>query len=140
MSVLDKDYSATPLWKKLGIKEGSRLAIVGAPAHFRSLIEPLPGGLRVTTRAAGTHDVIVAFESRAAGLKKKFAALPDALDPAGGLWIAYPKKSSKLQTDLTFEKVQEAGLKAGLVDNKSCAIDHDWSAVRFVYRLKDRPL
>ena len=135
----DKDYSGTPLWKKLGIKEGSRVAIIGAPAHFRSLIEPLPDGVRVATRASGASDVIVAFESRMAGLKKSVAALPKALDSAGGLWICYPKKTSKLTTDLTFENVQAAGLKAGLVDNKSCAIDHDWSAVRFVYRLKDRP-
>jgi hypothetical protein len=135
----EKDYSATPLRKKLGIKDVSRLAILGAPAHFRSLIEPLPPGVRVTTRAAGTSDVIVAFETRAKWLGKRFASLARALDPAGGLWIAYPKKSSSVATDLTFESVQQTGLKAGLVDNKICAIDGDWSAVRFVYRLKDRP-
>ena len=134
----DKDYSATPLWKKLGIKGGARVAIIGAPAHFRSLIEPLPDGVRVATRLSGDSDVIVAFESKAAGLRKSFATLPKKLDPAGGLWICYPKKSSTLPTDLTFESVQATGLKARLVDNKSCAIDHDWSAVRFVYRLKDR--
>lgn len=135
----EKDYSAIPLWKKLGIKEGARVAIIGAPAHFRSLIEPLPEGVRVATRPSSECDVIVAFDSKAAGLKKSFAVLPKTLDPAGGLWICYPKRSSKLPTDLTFETVQAAGLRAGLVDNKSCAIDHDWSAVRFVYRLKDRP-
>jgi hypothetical protein len=137
--VPEKDYSATPLSKKLGIKRGSRVAIVGAPAHFRSLIEPLPDGVRVSKGARSAQDVIIAFETRAPGLKKSFTGLPKALDPAGGLWIAYPKKSSGLPTDLTFENVQAAGLKAGLVDNKSCAIDHAWSAVRFVYRLKDRP-
>ncbi len=61
------------------------------------------------------------------------------LDPAGGLWVCYPKKSSTIETDLTFENVQEIGLAVGLVDNKSCAIDDDWSALRFVYRLEDRP-
>jgi hypothetical protein len=135
----DKDYSATPLYKKLGIKRRSRVAIVGAPAHFRSLIDPLPEAVRISRRATGAHDVIVAFESREAELKRSFASLRKALDPAGGLWIAYPKRSSDIATDLTFESVQKAGLNAGLVDNKSCAIDHTWSAVRFVYRLKDRP-
>jgi hypothetical protein len=136
----EKDYSATPLWKKLGIKEASRVIISGAPAHFRSLIEPLPDSVRVSTKTAGPPaDVIVAFETALRGLTKRFAELAKALGPAGGLWIAYPKKSSKISTDLTFDNVQAVGLKAGLVDNKSCAIDDDWSALRFVYRLKDRP-
>ncbi len=135
----DKDYSATPLWKKLGIKEESRLAIVDAPARFRSLISPLPDGVRVASRASGTQDLIVSFETGAQRLAKRFESMVKALAPAGGLWIAYPKRSSSIDTDLTFENVQSAGLAAGLVDNKSCAIDPDWSAVRFVYRLKDRP-
>jgi hypothetical protein len=136
----EKDYSGTPLWKKLGIKEASRVIISGAPAGFRSLIEPLPGGVRVSTKTAGPPaDVIVAFETAERGLPKRFAAFAKTLGPAGGLWIAYPKKSSKISTDLTFDNVQAIGLKAGLVDNKGCAIDHDWSALRFVYRLKDRP-
>jgi hypothetical protein len=136
----EKDYSGTPLWKKLGIREASRVIVVGAPAHFRSLIEPLPEDVRVATKTSGTSaDVIVAFETTERSLPKRFAALAKALAPAGGLWIAYPKKTSKIDTDLTFENVQATGLEAGLVDNKSCAIDEDWSAVRFVYRLKDRP-
>ena len=135
----EKDYSATPLWKKLGIKERSRVAIIGAPARFRSRLEPLPEGVHVSTRAARPIDVVVAFETRLSGLGKWFASLARTLGPAGGLWIAYPKRSSPIETDLTFANVQSAGLKAGLVDNKSCSIDDDWSAVRFVYRLKDRP-
>jgi len=135
----DKDYSSTPLWKKLGIKVGSRLAIVGPPAGFRSLLEPLPDGVHVTQRTAGTLDVIVVFETRASALRRRFGPLTRALGAAGGLWVAYPKRSSSITTDLTFENVQQAGLAAGLVDNKSCAIDENWSAVRFVYRLKDRP-
>jgi hypothetical protein len=133
----EKDYSATPLWKKLGVKQGSRLAIAGAPAHFRSLIEPLPEGVRVAAR--GRADVVVTFETRSAKLRARFDALKGRLDPNGGLWLAYPKKSSAIATDLTFASVQATGLAAGLVDNKSCAIDGDWSAVRFVYRLTDRP-
>jgi hypothetical protein len=136
----EKDYSGTPLWKKLGIREASRVIVVGAPAHFGSLIKPLPKDARVSTKGSGAAaDVIVAFETTERSLPKRFAALAKALNPAGGLWIAYPKKTSKIVTDLTIENVQATGLEAGLVDNKSCAIDEDWSAVRFVYRLKDRP-
>jgi hypothetical protein len=101
-----KDYSATPLSKKLGAKPG-----VG---------------------------VTVFFTTSRAGLAKRFAKLKRTLDPADGLWVAWPKRSSKLETDLDFDAVQRIGLDAGLVDNKSCAIDEDWQAVRFVYRREDR--
>ena len=83
-------------------------------------------------------DVVVYFTTSRAELKRRFAKLKQTLAPADGLWVAYPKKSSKLETDLTFEAVQRVGLDAGLVDNKSIAFDQDWSAVRFVYRVKDR--
>jgi len=135
----DKDYSATPLWKKLGIKACARVAIIGAPGGFRAQLEPLPEAVRVSPRAVGSLDVIIAFETRASRIAKRFGSLRRVLDPAGGLWIAYPKRSSAIKADLTFARVQEAGLAAGLVDNKSCAIDADWSGVRFVWRLKDRP-
>ena len=135
----DKDYSSTPLWRKLGIKEGSRVLIDGAPAGFRASLEPLPARVRLTTRSSKPFDVIVVFQPKAAGLERRLRELMPVLDPAGGLWIAYPKKSSMIETDLTFDAVQGAGLGAGLVDNKRCAIDVDWSAVRFVYRLKNRP-
>jgi len=83
-------------------------------------------------------EVVVLFTTTRAELEQRFAALKATLAPADGLWIAWPKKASKLDTDLTFEAVQELGLAAGLVDNKSCAIDADWQALRFVYRLVDR--
>ena len=86
---------------------------------------------------AGT-DVIVYFTTRRAELERRFAALKATLAPADGLWVAWPKKASGIETDLTFAIVQQTGLAAGLVDNKSCAIDQSWQALRFVYRLKDR--
>ena len=132
----DKDYSLVPLWKKLGIKDGSSVAIVRSPADVT--IELPPGAQRLARPATDT-DVIVVFDTKMAGLTKGFPALKRKLAPDGGLWVAYPKKSSKIATDLTFENVQAVGLDAGLVDNKSCAIDDNWSAVRFVYRLKERP-
>ena len=82
--------------------------------------------------------VVVFFTTTRANLARRFGALKDTLDPADGLWVAWPKKASKLETDLDFETVQAIGLRAGLVDNKSAAIDADWQAVRFVYRLADR--
>ncbi len=83
--------------------------------------------------------VVVFFTTSRADLKRRFAGLKRTLKPADGLWIAWPKKASKIENDLTFEDVQTIGLDGGLVDNKSAAIDDDWQAVRFVYRLEDRP-
>ncbi|MGH2712238.1 MAG: DUF3052 domain-containing protein [Actinomycetota bacterium] len=133
----DKDYSATPLPKKLGIKEGSSVALLSAHAGF--VLSPLPTAALVRDRAGSREDVIVFFATGASELERRFGWLKRRLDPAGGLWIAWPKKSSSIENDLTFEEVQRIGLEAGLVDNKSCAIDGDWQALRFVYRLKDRP-
>jgi hypothetical protein len=83
--------------------------------------------------------VTVFFTASRAELEARFHALKQTLAPADGLWIAWPKKASRIETDLDFAAVQQIGLDAGLVDNKSCAIDDDWQAVRFVYRLADRP-
>ena len=102
----DKDYSGTPLGKKLGAKPGV--------------------------------EVLVLFTTNRAELERRFATLKKTLAPADGLWIAWPKKASTIETDLDFPTVQETGLAAGLVDNKSAAIDGEWQAVRFVYRKKDR--
>lgn len=82
--------------------------------------------------------VVVFFTTSRGELERRFAGLKGTLDPADGLWIAWPKKASKLETDLSFEVVQEIGLAQGLVDNKSCSIDERWQALRFVYRLEDR--
>jgi hypothetical protein len=83
--------------------------------------------------------VVVFFTTTRAELERRFEGLKKTLDPADGLWIAWPKKAAKIEGDLTFEAVQEIGLTHGLVDNKSCSIDESWQALRFVYRLTDRP-
>ena len=97
-------------------------------------------GTPLTTKlgAKAGADVVVYFTTDEAELRRRFAKLKRTLKPADGLWIAYPKKSSRVETDLTFDVVQRIGLDAGLVDNKSIAFDDDWSAVRFVYRKQDR--
>ena len=84
-------------------------------------------------------EVLVFFTTSRTELERRFDALKRTLDPADGLWVAWPKKASKVETDLDFAVVQGIGLAAGLVDNKSAAIDEDWQAVRFVYRREDRP-
>jgi hypothetical protein len=139
MTPAPSGYSGTPLPRKLGIKPGSRLALVGAPDDLGATLGELPGGVVVRRRAQGPCDVIVAFFTRGAELERRMPALKRALDPAGGLWIAWPKRSSGVQTDLGDGPVREAGLAAGLVDNKVCAIDETWSGLRFVYRVVDRP-
>ena len=132
-------YSGTPLARKLGIKEGHRVAFSGAPDGFAGLLAPIPDGVEVRARARGPLDVVVFFTRRRSELERRFAALKPALDPAGGLWIAWPKRSSGVETDLTEDVVREIALADGLVDNKVCAIDETWSGLRLVYRLSDRP-
>jgi hypothetical protein len=128
--VVPKD-SQTPLPKKLGITQESRVAVVNGPEGFAERI-----GVEPTRR--GTLDVAVLFATRRGELTRQFTPLARRLAPAGGLWIAWPKKSAEVESDLSFEAVQEIGLRAGLVDNKSCAIDETWQALRFVVRVADR--
>jgi hypothetical protein len=126
-----RDYQTTPLPEKLGIGEFSRVAVVGSPRGFGESIGFSP-------RARGAADVIVFFTTRRADLERRFASLARRLEPAGGLWVAWPKKSADAATDLSFAVVQRIGLAAGLVDNKSCSIDETWQALRFVIRREDR--
>ena len=130
-------YSGTPLARKLGIKPGSRVAILGGPDGLERTLE-LPAGAVVRRQARGPLDVIVAFFDRRAELERRLEKLKALAEPAGGLWIAWPKRSSGVETDMTEGVVRELGLGAGLVDNKVCAIDETWSGLRLVYRLRDR--
>jgi hypothetical protein len=132
-------YSGTPLPKKLGIKEGSTVAFSKAPPEFSAALGNLPDAVTVKRRAVAPLDVSVAFFTRRAELERRLATLGRAIHPDGGLWIAWPKRSSGLPTDLTEDVVRELALAGGLVDNKVCAIDETWSGLRLVYRLRDRP-
>ena len=132
-------YSATPLPKKLGIKPDCRLALVNAPGGFAQTLGELPPGVTPRAMGRGTYDVIVLFAASAEALARALPAARLRLDPAGGLWVAWPKKTSGIRTDITETEVRGRGLDAGLVDNKVCAIDDTWSGLRFVVRLKDRP-
>ena len=135
-----KDYSGTPLWRKLGVTEGARVRIVSGPTELEAAlvaIAPLPDGVQFVQRGSDL-DVIVAFVTRATDLRRRFAPLTRAIAPAGRLWIAWPKKAAKTDTDVDFELVQSTGLAAGLVDNKSASITDVFQGVQFVRR-KDRP-
>jgi len=105
--VASKDYSGTPLSRKLGAKAGAAVTVL--------------------------------FTTGRDELERRFPELKQTLAPADGLWVAWPKKASSIETDLSFEAVQGIGLANGLVDNKSCGVDEDWQALRFVYRRADRP-
>ena len=131
-------YSSTPLAKKLGIKEGSRIALVNAPKNFQSELGELPDGVEFITRPTKSLDIILLFVLTERVLAREFSRLAEKLVTNGMIWIAWPKKSSGVTTDLSFERVQRIGLDVGLVDVKICAIDDTWSGLKFVYRLKDR--
>ena len=131
-------YSSTPLAKKLGIKEGSRIALVNAPENFESELGELPDKVEFLKRPTKSLDIVLFFVLSERALARDFSKLAEKLATNGMIWIAWPKKSSGVTTDLSFEGVQRIGLDAGLVDVKICAIDETWSGLKFVYRLKDR--
>jgi hypothetical protein len=132
-------YSGTPLTTKLGIRDGYRVAFPQAPEGFIGLLGPLPDGVTIRSRASGPLDVIVFFTRRRVELERRLPALRRAMDPAAGLWIAWPKRASGVETDVTEDVVRELGLANRLVDNKVCAIDETWSGLRLVIRLEHRP-
>ena len=132
-------YSGTPLLKKLGIKEGSRIALVNAPEDFDSALGELPDNVQFITRPAKSLDIILLFVLTERALLRDFSRLAVKLVSNGMIWIAWPKKSSGVATDLSEPRVRQIGLDAGLVDVKICAIDDTWSGLKFVFRLKDRP-
>jgi hypothetical protein len=131
-------YSGTPLPRKLGIKPGHRVLALNAPDGFGASLGELPDGVAVRATARGKADVIVSFHDRRAELAKRMPKLRALMEPAAGLWIAWPKRASKLPTDLTEDVVRELALANTLVDNKVCAIDETWSGLRLVIRLRDR--
>ena len=138
MTAIVAGYSGTLLARKLGIKPGARVALVRAPHGFEETLDPLPDGVRVRTQARATQDVVLFFATRRAELERRFDGLANAIAPSGGLWIAWPKRTSNVATDLRESVVRDLGLAHGLVDNKVCAVDDKWSGLRFVFRLRDR--
>lgn len=135
-------YSGKPLAAKLGIRPGMRVILLGAPEQFAALLAPLPDGVSIVHNlddVAGTP-YIHYFTTQSEALRIDFAALKEALAPDGMLWISWPKRASKVTTDLDENVIRATGLAHGLVDVKVAAVDETWSALKFVYRTADRPL
>ena len=131
-------YSGTPLPRKLGIKEGSRVAVLSAPDDFDATLGPLPDRVVVRRRLRGPLDVVVFFTTSRAQLERRIDALRAALDPAGRLWVAWPKRASGVAADVTEDVVREIALAHRLVDNKVAAVDATWSGLQLVIRVADR--
>lgn len=131
-------YSGRPLIEKLGLKAGAKAAFVDAPKHYRGLLGDLPEGVRLLSRPGKDMDFVHFFTASLRRLHRRLPALKRSLARNGTLWISWPKKSSRLPADLAESDVRSAGLAAGLVDVKICAVDEDWSGLKFVYRLEDR--
>lgn len=127
-------YSGTPLAKKLGIGDGSVVALISAPPDFDQLLESVPETAVFRSTLRGRADVVVFFTKRRADFERRIDAAGRTVFPAGGLWIAWPKRASKVATDMTEDVVREVALPRGLVDNKVCAIDETWSGLRLVWR------
>ncbi|MCY4448682.1 MAG: DUF3052 domain-containing protein [Chloroflexi bacterium] len=127
-------YSGTPLPRKLGIKPGATLAIENAPTGFDATLGELPDGVRYADEGEAGIDVLVAFHLSRETLESSFPAQAHRIVPNGGYWIAWPKRSSGVPTDITEDVLREVLLPTGLVDNKVCAIDETWSGLRFVVR------
>ena len=137
-------YSGAPLPKKLGIKANARVGLVRPPEEFLDTLGQLPQGVapRVVAKGSDSFDVIICFLRTLKEQERDLTALRKRLDPAGGLWFAWPKKTAAKAagffTDVSENEIRKRGLAAGLVDNKVCAIDDLWSGLRFVVRLADR--
>jgi hypothetical protein len=139
-AAMNQPAGLTPLPQKLGIGETDAVALIGAPEWLEDLLGRVPSVAQLQTGLDGDalFDVIVVFVSWRAELEAELGRLRDRMAPACGLWVAWPKKASKVPTDMSDNVVREVALPTGLVDNKVCAIDETWSALRLVIRRKNR--
>lgn len=131
-------YSGTPLAKKLGIKTGHKVAVINGPEEFRDLLVDLPDEVTFTGGLKGRPDVVVAFYTRQAKLAKALPKLGDAVFPNEMIWLAWPKKTANVETDLTGDVVRAEVLATKLVDVKVCAISETWSGLKVVWRKEHR--
>ena len=127
-------YSGTPLAKKLGIREGSRVYVSGAPASFEPSLRPWQVGATFVERIGPDTDIVHLFETSRARLAKSLKAALAKLRPDGTIWVSWPKKASKVPTDITEDTIRDVALPLGLVDVKVCAVDEVWSGLKLVIR------
>ena len=131
-------YSGTPLAAKLGIKEGSRLFLSAAPKNYLELVAPVPKGARVVKRIDNETDIVHIFSTEKARLTRLLRASLEKIRPDATIWVSWPKKSSKVPTDITEDTIREVALPMGLVDIKVCAVDEVWSGLKLVLRKENR--
>lgn len=131
-------YSGTPLVKKLGIKSGHRVVFMRAPQDYDTILGPLPDDVRVLGRLGKRMDVVQFFTKRFAELEQALPRLTAAIAPDGMLWVSWPKKASKVPTDVTEDRIRDLALSTDLVDVKVCAVDAVWSGLKLVIRKERR--
>ena len=131
-------YSGTPLARKLGIAAGDEVFLIGAPKDYREIVAPLPDGVRLVSQMGKATDVVHVFAAERAKLEKAIQTALTKMKPDGVIWASWPKKSSKVQTDITEDTVREIALPLGLVDVKVCAVDDVWSGLKLVIRRENR--
>jgi len=127
-------YSGTPLAKKLGIKESSSVAVLGAPDGYRDLLAPLPDGVAFGSRVTASTDVVHVFVTQSEELAGQLAVLRREIRPDAAVWVSWPKKAAKVPTDVTEETIREVALPLGFVDVKVCAVTEVWSGLKLVIR------
>jgi len=131
-------YSGTPLARKLGLKEGHTVGLIDAPDGFVDTLEPLPPDVTFRTTTRGPLDIVIVFVTERRQIERRLEGLSRAIFPDGGIWVAWPKKASKVPTDITEDVIRDVVLPKGLVDNKVCAVDATWSGLRVVHRRENR--
>lgn len=127
-------YSGTPLAKKLGIKEGSTVLLIEEPEIYRSLLQPLPASVSFNSQASQAIDLVHLFATRKEELQKQLASLRKKLRADASVWVSWPKKSSKVPTNITEDTIREVALPLGFVDIKVCAVSEVWSGLKIVVR------
>lgn len=127
-------YSGTPLAKKLGIAEGTRLVVMHAPVDYARLLEPVPVGVLFEARVSRQTDIVHVFNDRKATLKAELERLRLSMKADGIVWVSWPKKASKVATDITEDTIRELALPLGFVDVKVCAVSEVWSGLKLVIR------
>ena len=131
-------YSGTPLARKLGIKAGSRLAVSGAPKNYKDLVTPLPQGVQFQRSLGASTDIAHVFATKRAELDRTLREALKKMKPDAAIWVSWPKKAAKVETDITEDTIREIALPMGLVDIKVCAVDETWSGLKLVLRKEKR--
>lgn len=132
--VMSTGYSGTPLARKLGIKEGCKVLVIDAPAGYRTLLEPLPNSVQFAARLSKGVDLVQVFSTRRSALERVLGAARQMLAPSAVVWVSWPKKAAKVDTDITEDTIRKVALPLGWVDIKVCAVDEVWSGLKLVVR------